>query len=79
MVTCQSSELGWKVTVELPTDFLSLGRGLSLCIVHYALCTVHYSYIFIRIHTYLLFYTYSYVFTISRKNPTKSRDFGTHA
>ena len=27
MVTCQSSELGWKVTVELPTDFLSLGRG----------------------------------------------------
>ena len=79
MVTCQSSELGWKVTVELPTDFLSLGRGLSLCTVHYALCTVHYSYIFIRIHTYLLFYTYSYVFTISRENPTKSRDFGTHA
>ena len=30
MVTCQSSELGWKVTVELPADFLSLGRGLSL-------------------------------------------------
>ena len=27
MVTCQSSELGWKVTVELPADFLSLGRG----------------------------------------------------
>ena len=27
MVTCQSSELGWDVTVELPTDFLSLGRG----------------------------------------------------
>ena len=27
MVTCQSSELGWEVTVELPTDFLSLGRG----------------------------------------------------
>ena len=27
MVTCQSSELGWEVTVELPTDFLSQGRG----------------------------------------------------
>ena len=27
MVTCQSSELGWEVTVELPDDFLSLGRG----------------------------------------------------
>ena len=27
MVTCQSSELGWEVTVELPVDFLSLGKG----------------------------------------------------
>ena len=27
MVTCQSSELGWEVTVELPADFLLLGRG----------------------------------------------------
>ena len=27
MVTCQSSELGWEVTVKLPGDFLSLGRG----------------------------------------------------
>ena len=27
MVTSQSSELGWEVTVELPADFLSLGRG----------------------------------------------------
>ena len=27
MVNCQSSELGWEVTVELPADFLSLGRG----------------------------------------------------
>ena len=27
MVTCQSSELGWEVTVELPADFLSLGSG----------------------------------------------------
>ena len=27
MVICQSSELGWEVTVELPADFLSLGRG----------------------------------------------------
>ena len=27
MVTCQSSELGWEVTVELPTYFLSLRRG----------------------------------------------------
>ena len=47
--------------------------------MHYALCTMHYSYVFIRIHMYLLFYTYSYVFIISRENPTKSRDFGTHA
>ena len=29
MVTCQSSELGWEVTVELPAYFLSLGRSLS--------------------------------------------------
>ena len=27
MVTCQSSELGWEVTVELQADFLSLGKG----------------------------------------------------
>ena len=27
MVTCQSSELGWEVTVELSANFLSLGRG----------------------------------------------------
>ena len=27
MVSCQSSELGWEVTVELPADILSLGRG----------------------------------------------------
>ena len=27
MVTCQSSELGWEVTVELPANFPSLGRG----------------------------------------------------
>ena len=27
MVTYQSSELGWEVTVELLADFLSLGRG----------------------------------------------------
>ena len=27
MVTCKSSELDWEVTVELPADFLSLGRG----------------------------------------------------
>ena len=27
MVTCHSSELSWEVTVELPADFLSLGRG----------------------------------------------------
>ena len=63
----------------------------SLCTIYYALFTIHYAlyiiyyalytmhYLFIRIHTYLLFYTYSYVFTISHGNPTKSRDFGTHA
>ena len=49
----------------------------ALCIIYYAICTMHY--VFIRIHTYLLFYTYSYVFTISHGNPAKSRDFGTHA
>ena len=27
MVTCQSSKLGWEVTVELPADSLSIGRG----------------------------------------------------
>ena len=27
MVTYQSSELGWEVTVELPADSLSLGKG----------------------------------------------------
>ena len=51
----------------------------ALCTMHYALCTTHYAYVFIRIHMYLLFYTYSYLFTISRGNPEKSRDFGTHA
>ena len=51
----------------------------ALCTMHYALCTMHYAYVFILIHTYLLFYTYSYVFTISRGNPTKSCDFSTHA
>ena len=56
----------------------------SLCTMHYALFTMHYAlctmhYLFILVHTYLLFYTYSYVFTISHGNPTKSRDFGTHA
>ena len=49
----------------------------ALYTMHYALCIMHY--LFIRIHTYLLFYMYSYVFTISHGNPTKSRDFGTHA
>ena len=31
MVTCQSSEIGWEVTVELPADFLSLRRGSVSC------------------------------------------------
>ena len=51
----------------------------ALCTIYYALCTIYYAFVFIRIHTYLLFYTYSYIFTISRGNPAKSRDFGTHA
>ena len=51
----------------------------ALCTMHYALCTMHYTYVFICIHMYLLFYTYSYVFTISCGNPTKSCDFDTHA
>ena len=51
----------------------------TLCTIHYALFTTLYAYIFICIHTYLLFYTYSYVFTISRGNSAKSRGFGTHS
>ena len=42
MVTCQSSELGWEVTVELPADFLSLGRG-SVNVTH-VLCQSSSSY-----------------------------------
>ena len=33
MVTCQLSELGWEVTVELPADFMSLERG-SVKVAH---------------------------------------------
>ena len=51
----------------------------TLYTIHYALCTMHYGFVFVRIHMYLLFYMYSYIFIISRGNPTKSRDFGTHA
>ena len=74
-------------------EFLLCSMHYALCTMHYLLCTIHYAlctiyyalytmyyaYIFIRIHTYLLFYTYSYVFTISHGNPAKSRDFGTYA
>ena len=35
----------------------------ALCTIRYLLCTMHYA-LFICIHTYSLFYTYSYVFTI---------------
>ena len=44
---------------------------MYLLFIHYALFTMHYALftmryaLFIRIHTYLQFYTYSYVFTIS--------------
>ena len=34
MVICQSSELGWEVTVEFLTDSLSIGRG-SVIIYRY--------------------------------------------
>ena len=54
----------------------------AICIIYYVLCImpyVLYTIDFIHIHTYLLFYTYSYVFTISHGNLAKSRDFGTHA
>ena len=48
--------------------------------MHYALCTMHiYLYVFIRIYYFIRIHTYSYVFTISRGNPAKSRDFSTHA
>ena len=49
----------------------------ALCTMHYLLCTMHYT--FICIHMYLLFYTYSYVFTIAHGNPAKSHDFGAYA
>ena len=45
MVSCQSSELGWEVTVELPADFLSLGKGSYIALFGYnilILRTVHY-------------------------------------
>ena len=52
----------------------------SLYTMYYALCTMHtYLYVFIRIYYFIRIHTYSYVFTISRGNPAKSRDFGTHA
>ena len=65
----------------------------ALCIMHYLLCTMHYAlcimhYVLFTMHCVLftMHYAlciricmYSYVFTISRENPTKSRDFGTHA
>ena len=50
----------------------------SLCTIHYALYTMHYA-LCIRICTYSYVFTILYVFTISRGNPVKSRDFGTHA
>ena len=53
----------------------------ALCIMHYLLCTMHYA-LCIYIYTYLYIFTIlydSYVFIISRGNPAKSRDFGTHA
>ena len=54
----------------------------TLCTMYYLLCTMHYAlylYIFIRIYYFIRIHMYSYVFTISRRNPTKSRYFGTHA
>ena len=52
----------------------------ALCTIYYALCTMHtYLYVFIRIYYFIHIHTYSYVFTISHRNPAKSRDFGTHA
>ena len=49
MVTCQSSELGWEVTVELPADFLSLGRGsvINVAIIIYPVLRIN----FAKIHT----------------------------
>ena len=52
----------------------------ALYTMHYVLCTMHtYLYVFIHIYYFIRIHTYSYVFTISRGNPMKSRDFGTHA
>ena len=44
MVTCQSSELDWEVTVELPADFLSIGRGSVSSPLNITSETVHYVY-----------------------------------
>ena len=41
MVTCQSSELDSEVTVELPADFLSLGKE-SVNLVSEQECTITY-------------------------------------
>ena len=49
-----------------------------LCIIHYVLCIIHYA-LCIHIYTYSYVFTILYVFTISRGNPAKSHDFGTHA
>ena len=44
MVTYQSSELGWEATVELPTDFLSLGRGSVKLVLEQVLVQLKESY-----------------------------------
>ena len=44
MVTCQPSELGWEVTVELPADFLSLGRGSVTIDNGVLIKNIHYNY-----------------------------------
>ena len=57
MVTCQSSELGWEVTVEFPADFLSLGSGFvnyHQSGVHQNLYTYTESHLLIYVHFFFL-------------------------
>ena len=51
MVTCQSSELGWEVTVELSTDFDEDQRSFIVVVGHLE-----------NIGSVFLFYTGDFVF-----------------
>ena len=60
MVTCQSSELGWEVTVELPADFLSLGSGSVIILVLQSIYLYFGSYTYITEHILVFRILYLY-------------------